>query len=82
MAIDSKYGRVTVERGTIGADEPVVVFRAQDRLLSELLEHYAELCQEAGSPARHLAGIAAARVRVAEWQADHVTQIPRSDGAA
>ena len=30
MGIDAKYGRVTTERGDIGEDEPVVVFRAQD----------------------------------------------------
>lgn len=36
MAVDRKYGRVTLERGTIGEDEPVVVFRAQDKMLPEL----------------------------------------------
>jgi hypothetical protein len=29
VAVDRKYGRVTTERGTIGEDEPVIVFRAQ-----------------------------------------------------
>lgn len=82
MAVDGKYGRVTLERGTIGAVEPVVVFRAQDHLLPALLDVYAELCREAGSPARHVDGVAAARARVVEWQAANFTQVPRSDGAA
>jgi hypothetical protein len=80
MAIDNKYGRVDVEHGTIAADEPVVVFRAQDQLLPALLEAYAELCRSAGSPPVHLVGIASARARVEAWQSEHYTQTPRSDG--
>jgi hypothetical protein len=37
MAVDKKYGRVTLENGSIGEDEPVVVFRAQDVVLPRLL---------------------------------------------
>jgi hypothetical protein len=57
MAIDTKYGRVTTERGTIGEDEPVVVFRAQDELLPKVLAYYHQLCLEEGSPRHHLDGI-------------------------
>ncbi|HEY5484425.1 MAG TPA: hypothetical protein VIK31_11555 [Propionibacteriaceae bacterium] len=35
---DSTYGKVTTEHGTIGADEPVIVFRAKDKLLPALLD--------------------------------------------
>lgn len=79
MAIDLKYGRVTLERGTVGEDEPVVVFRAQDRLLPALLDVYAQMCAEAGSLERHLVAVDAARGHVEAWQRDHHTQIPRSD---
>lgn len=37
MAIDLKYGRVTLENADIGEDEPVVVFRARDALLPKVL---------------------------------------------
>lgn len=79
MAIDLKYGRVELEKGTIGEDEPVFVFRAQDRLLPYLLTMYEALCESAGSPAAHLTGIDAAREAIMEWQEDHHVQVPRSD---
>lgn len=78
MAIDSKYGRVDLERGTIGEDEPVVVFRAQDKLLLKVLSAYHHLAEEAGSPPKHLAGIDATAKTVAEWQREHFTQVPQS----
>lgn len=79
MAIDGKYGRVTIEHGSIGEDEPVVVFRAQDILLADLLGEYYELCAEARSPQRHLDLIVATRDKIEAWQAEHHTQVPRSD---
>lgn len=78
MAIDRKYGYVTTERSTIGDDEPVVVFRAQDMLLPAVLEYYRLLCVDAGSPTHHVAGIQAVRGDVERWQAEHHTQVPRS----
>lgn len=80
MAIDRKYGRVTLERGTIGEDEPVVVFRAQDQMLIGLLDHYYVMCSEAGSPQRHLNAIQLARYQVAGWQDCHGnhTKVPES----
>lgn len=78
MAVDNKYGRVTVERGTIGEDEPVVVFRAQDQLLPEVIRYYAKLCRENGSPARHIAGLYATLERVRDWQHDNHVHIPQS----
>jgi len=78
MGLDRKYGRVTVEHGTIGDDEPVVVFRAQDQLLPELLGVYAQMCVEHGSPAEHITGVDATARQVIEWQRENHTQIPRS----
>lgn len=82
MAVDLKYGRVTTERGTIGDDEPVVVFRAQDRLLPKLLKVYKILCELAGSPAHHVEAIHDAAVGVKAWQATHATKTPSSDSIA
>lgn len=79
MAIDRKYGLVTLERGTIGEDEPVVVFRAQDALLPAVLQMYAAMCRNEGSPEHHLQGVLLARDDVIEWQESHQTQVPRSD---
>lgn len=79
MPIDSKYGRVTVENGSIGDDEPVVVFRAQDALLPKLLKVYRYFCELAGSPERHLTKIDDAAFTVKDWQAHNRTQVPRSD---
>lgn len=79
MGIDGKYGRVTVERGTIGENEPVVVFRAQDRMLPYILLAYYEVCQQEGSPRHHLDRIEKTRQEVAEWQQSHFTKVPTSD---
>jgi len=82
MAIDTKYGRVTTERGTIGEDEPVVVFRAQDELLPKVLAYYHLFCVKAGSPRHHLDAIMNARGDVVAWQEHNHTQTPRSDSLA
>jgi hypothetical protein len=82
MAIDSKYGRVTLEQGNIGEDEPVVVFRAQDGLLPKVLAYYHLFCVNAGSPRHHLDLIMDARERVILWQLDHKTKVPSSDAFA
>lgn len=79
MAIDSKYGSVTTERGTIADDEPVVVFRAQDKLLPLMLRIYYDLCDEAGSPDHHLIAIDEARHLIEIWQEVNTTKIPSSD---
>lgn len=79
MGIDSKYGQITTEHGNIGADEPVVVFRAQDRLLPKLLKVYKILCELAGSPQHHLDLIHETAMTVKAWQAEHLHRTPNSD---
>jgi hypothetical protein len=81
MAIDGKYGRVTLEHGTVGEDEPVVVFRAQDRLLPKLLAYYRLFCWKAGSPSRHLSIIDSTLDTVQRWQEEHHTQVPNSESS-
>lgn len=85
MAYDGKYGRVTTEHGDIGEDEPVIVFRAQDGTLPNLLAHYLMLCVKAGSPRRHLDIILDTIERVRDWQDDpdnYVRPAPTSGGPA
>lgn len=81
MGHDRKYGRVTTERGSIGEDEPVVLFRAQDALLPALLDHYRKLCTDAGSPRQHLGLIDGTSRAVRQWQERNPTKVPTSDGA-
>lgn len=83
MAIDHKYGRVTLEHGTIGEDEPVVVFRAADLLLPKLLGYYHLFCLKKDSPKRHLDLIIASLDKVREWQKNHPTdvRVPNSENS-
>ena len=80
MGIDGKYGRVSTERGSIGEDEPVIVFRAQDATTPDLIEAYRDLCIQAGSPQHHIDLINATLWRFVRWQQDHPTKVPSSDG--
>jgi hypothetical protein len=85
MAYDGKYGRVTTEFGDIGEGEPVIVFRAQDGTLPNLLAHYLMLCSKAGSPRKHLDIILDTIERVQAWQddpANYVRRAPSSEGPA
>jgi hypothetical protein len=79
MAIDGKYGKVTLEHGTIGEDEPVMVFRAKDILLPDLIAHYHMLCMLAGSPMRHLRLVAERHKEILAWQDMNATKIPDSE---
>lgn len=79
MAVDLKYGRIHFEEpNTIGEDEPVVVFRAQDRLLPKLLKVYRYFCELAGSPDKHLRLIDEGAAIIKQWQISHRTQTPQS----
>lgn len=83
MAIDNKYGRVTFERGDIGEDEPVFIFRAQDLLAPTAITEYAELCRRNGCRAEHINGVIAAAYKMQAWQAwpDNFTKLPESKEA-
>lgn len=81
MGIEAKYGQVTTEHGSIGVDEPVVLFRSQDELLPTLLEVYIGLCEAAGSPDRHLQMLRATRDKVIAWQTEHPTKTPDSESS-
>jgi hypothetical protein len=84
MGVDGKYGRVTTEFGDIGENEPVVVFRAQDKLLPKVMSYYLLFCLKAGSPRRHVNIILDTIERVRQWQADpaNFTKVPESTGPA
>lgn len=80
MAIDRKYGKVTLEHGHIGEDEPVVVFRARDEHLPRILTRYLQLCQNT-SPQRHLDIILKTLDSVIAWQKEHGNRAPDSEAS-
>lgn len=80
MPVDAKYGKVTLEHGDhIPDDEPVIVFRAKDKLLPQVLAHYLMLCLHAGSPNRHLRLVSDSYRRIKDWQETHATKTPDSE---
>lgn len=80
MAIDRKYGRVSFDKSnTIGENEPVVVFRAQDAFLLNVLGYYWRLCRNNESPANHMSALQETMDEIEEWQSKNQTQVPRSD---
>lgn len=79
MAKDLKYGKVTFEKPTtIAEDEPVVVFRARDKLLLDVLAYYRNKCIANGSPQGHVDLIHQTEESVYAWQMKNETQVPAS----
>ena len=68
MGYDRKYGKVTTEHGNIGENEPVVVFRAQDITLPDVLDDAMKRANAAGSPVRHIAILVNTRNTILNWQ--------------
>jgi hypothetical protein len=81
VAIDHKYGKITLEHGMIEEDEPVVVFRATDTFLPKLLAYYHLFCLRGGSPRRHLDLILDSREKVLAWQRINGTRTPNSESS-
>ncbi|HUD08200.1 MAG TPA: hypothetical protein VMQ52_03930 [Candidatus Saccharimonadales bacterium] len=73
--IGDKYqtsGDITKLDGTpIPEDEPLLLFRAKDNLLIELLEHYQELSRKAGSPEEQINSMTSTIDEIKSWQANH-----------
>lgn len=83
MAKDNKYGDVVLEHGHIPEDEPVVVFRARDKHLPEILDLYHTLCQNGGSPVRHLDLINESMQEIIDWQNENPgkVRVPNSEAS-
>lgn len=76
MAIDQKYGKVTLENSTIGDTEPVVVFRAKDKLLPKLLSYYVLFCLKEKSNKEHIDLVISTKDLVEKWQEQHGSKTP------
>jgi hypothetical protein len=83
MGYDRKYGKVTTEFGTIGEDEPVVVFRAQDATLPDVLRMAATLSKCIGSPERHIKILENTIKTIETWQASNPlkVKVPTSESS-
>jgi hypothetical protein len=81
MGYDGKYGRVTTEHGSIPDDEPVIVFRARDVVAPAVLAFYADRCQQAGSPPRHIELINRTLLDFERWQRAHGSLVPDSESS-
>lgn len=81
--IDGKYqtsGDITKLDGTpIPLDEPLILFRGKDKLLPQLLEKYAALCQEAGSPEQQLTLLRKRIDEINDWQTNHQDKVKVPD---
>lgn len=73
--IDLKYktsGDITKLDGTpVPEDEPLILFRAKDKLLIPLLEHYQQICSQAGSLPKHMDLLQKRIDEIKKWQAEH-----------
>lgn len=79
MGYDGKYGKVTTEHGDIPDDEPVIVFRARDKIVPAMLRFYMEMCEANGSPGRHIDLIQGTQRQITQWQLDHKDQVRQPD---
>jgi hypothetical protein len=79
MGVDRKYGLVTTAHGDIPEDEPVIVFRARDAMVPEMLKFYLILCAKHGSPQRHQDLVDGSREQIETWQHDHPDRVRQPD---
>ncbi len=71
MGYDRKYGKVTIERGTIGEDEPVFVIRAADVSAPAAIRAYAFEAQRHGADASLTTPVFERAEQVRAWQRQH-----------
>lgn len=78
MAEIGKYRTIENFLSKLHPDEPWFVFRAQDTLLTAILQHYVELLREAKAETDMIGGILIFEEKVREWQQKNsgVVKIP------
>ena len=82
MGIDGKYGHVEFpdhDWVTIGEDEPVIVFRAQDNHATEVIKFYRKLCVSSEAPQHHLDLIDRTLKTFKDWKQDNTVKDPDSN---
>lgn len=79
MALSTKYGKVTFERGDFEDDEPVFVIRGKDKLAPEGIMAYEQEADGGGASEEFLAAVREEAVRAEVWQADHPDKVKMPD---
>lgn len=75
MAYDLKYGKVSTTLGDIPEDELVMVFRAKDALVPNMLDEYLKLAIEAGCTPGFQTKVAMMRGALRTWQIEHEDRV-------
>lgn len=78
MAYDLKYGPIEIPGSSIGANEPVVIFRGRDKHLPKLMELYADLCSEDDDTEKHVALCERTKKDIEEYQKAYGAVTPMS----
>lgn len=76
MGYSARYGKVTTEKGDIPEEEPVFLFRAQDKTLPTILSRYYQMCREMGTTAEHLEALDKVIHDIVDWQSKNFTEVP------
>ena len=81
--IDGKYktnGNITKMDGTpIPDDEPLILFRAKDKLLPQVIENYKMLCQDAGCQPQQVESLGPLVQQVKDWQTANAGKVKLPD---
>ena len=81
--IDGKYktdGNITKMDGTpIPDDEPLILFRAKDKLLPQVIENYKKLCQDAGCQPQQVESLGPLVQQVKDWQTANAGKVKLPD---
>lgn len=68
MALDAKYGQVTVELGDIPEDEPVFLIRAQDSAAGQIVRQYAQVVAGHGATPEFYESVHKVADDIDRWQ--------------
>ena len=81
--IDDKYqtnGDITkLDGAPVPEDEPLILFRAKDKLLVKMLDYYQKLCRDAGSPESQTKTLQSRIDTIKAWQANHQDKLKVPD---
>lgn len=77
MTVSERDQRIVQE--CLETDEPTIVFRAQDKLLLSVLQHYHEKAKAEGATADFLAAVDRRFKEVTNWQLANVDRIKTPD---
>jgi hypothetical protein len=76
MARENKYGDIAI--AGIPDTEPIIIFRAKDKLAPFVIDHYQQLAEDRGL-ADHAAAVAAVAREFRDWQARNADLVKLPD---